>query len=77
MVMVTLEERTSRLEGITEQINERLGNLEHGQASLRQELQTEIHHLRDEMRTQFHWMMGTSLGVGVAILGVMVASLTR
>jgi len=70
-VLTTLEERVSRLEGIIEQISERLANIERaieqGQESL-----------RAEMRSNFHWMMGAIFATWITLIGtVMGVLLTR
>jgi type VI protein secretion system component VasF len=47
-----VEERVSRLEGAIEQINERFGNLERGQDTLKAELRAEMAQLRAELRAE-------------------------
>jgi len=48
-VMASLEERVSRHEGVLEQMNERLGNLEQGQQALRSEMTQGQQAFRSEM----------------------------
>ena len=43
------EERVSRIEGVTEQVSERLGNLEHRQETLRAEMNAGFDAIRAEM----------------------------
>ena len=65
--MTTLEERVSRLEGIIEQISERLGNIErsieHGQESLRAEIRSNFHWTLGAIFTTWLTLIGTVLGV--------------
>ena len=65
--MAAVEAGASRFEGILEQMNERLGNLERGQEDL-----------RGEIRSNFRWMVGLLTGVWVTVLvTVLGALLTR
>ena len=65
--MATIEERVSRLEGVLEQMNERLGNLERGQEAL-----------RAEVRGNFRWTIGLILGMWASVIAaVLGALLTR
>ena len=47
--MATLDERVSRIEGVIDQMNERLGNLEQGQRDLHTELTEGQRSLRTEL----------------------------
>ncbi|OIP26532.1 MAG: hypothetical protein CO103_02780 [Chloroflexi bacterium CG_4_9_14_3_um_filter_45_9] len=71
----TLEERVSRLEGVVEQMNERLGRIEGDIAGLRQEmggLRQEMTELRKslyrELHTNFRWTMGTIIVMWVTVI---------
>ena len=64
------EERLAKVEGILEQVGERLNgvetrlnHLESEISQLRQEMNANNRELRQEMRTQFHWTLGIMLGV--------------
>ncbi len=46
-------ERVSRIEGVTEQVSERLGNLEHGQNTLRADMNAGFDKLRADMNAGF------------------------
>ena len=61
---MALEQRVSRLEGVLEQINERLGALER-----------DVRDLRAEMRGQFRWMVGLMVVQWVTLLGAVVGAL--
>ena len=50
----TPEERLSKLEGVYEQVNERLRDLTQGQANLGAEIRQVEANLRSEMSRQFH-----------------------
>jgi hypothetical protein len=73
-------ERVSRIEGVTEQVSERLGNLEHGQERLRADMNSGFDKLRDEinasnrrqMDLHFRWMMGALLFTLIALLGSVI-----
>lgn len=68
---MTLEERTSRLEGIVEQINERLGSIDAGQGDIRAELRD----LRTELRTKADkWEARLWSGLGGALLAAILAA---
>ena len=73
-------ERVSRIEGVTEQVSERLGNLEHGQNTLRADMNAGFDALREEMNAgfrrqeekmdrYFRWMTGALLFTLIAVLG--------
>ena len=68
-------ERVSRIEGVTEQVSERLGNLEHGQERLRADMNANNRRLEDKMDLHFRWMMGALLVVLVALLGGIISIL--
>ena len=66
-------DRIGRLEGITEQINDRLGSLERRIdsvksdleaqiGSLRSDLESRIDRLEDSHRRDFRWLIGTMIG---------------
>lgn len=70
-----LEERVSRLEGIVEQMNERLGGIESDIgglrqeiASLRQDMNTAITEICHKMHTNFRWTMGTIIAMWLTII---------
>ncbi len=87
--MASLDGRVSRIEGVIEQMNERIGNLEQGQSALHTELveghqalRTELaesqHALRAEMRSNFRWTVGIMLAMWITVIGaVLGALLTR
>ena len=62
--MATLAARVSRIEGVIDQMNERLGNLEQGQRDL-----------RTEMRSNFRWTLGITIGMWVTIMGAVIGTL--
>ena len=68
-------ERVSRIEGVTEQVSERLGNLEHGQERLRADMNTNNRRLEDKMDLHFRWMMGALSVVLAALLGGIISIL--
>lgn len=77
-----IEERVSRLEGVVEQMNERLGKIESDIAglrgemnslrgemsSLRQDMNTSIAELGRELHANFRWTMGTIIVMWVTII---------
>jgi chromosome segregation ATPase len=62
--MPELEERMAKIEGIVEQMNERLNHIETGFSELR----TEMGSLRDEIRSNFRWIVGIILTMWVTII---------
>lgn len=52
-----LEERMAKLEGLVEQMNQRLNHLE-----------AEIAQLRREIQTDFRWLLGIMIGTWVTIM---------
>ena len=84
--MATLAARVSRIEGVIEQMNERLGNLEQGlrdlhseltgeQRSLRTDIAEVQRSLRTEMRSNFRWTMGITIAMWVTIMGAVIGTL--
>ena len=76
-------DRIGRLEGITEQINDRLGSLERRIdsvksdleaqiGSLRSDLESRIDRLEDSHRRDFRWLIGTIIGMWVTTMGLLV-----
>ena len=62
--MASLDERVSRVQGVIERMNERLGNLEQG-----------LHTVQTEMRSNFRWMLGTMLAMWVTVIGTVLGAL--
>ena len=76
-------DRIGRLEGITEQINDRLGSLERRIdsvksdleaqiGSLRSDLESRIDRLEDSHRRDFRWLIGTIIGMWATTMGLLV-----
>ena len=53
-----LEVRVAKLEGLFEQLNERLGNVETDIRDLRQEVSDGFNEVRREMRRMLYWILG-------------------
>jgi hypothetical protein len=62
--MASLEERVSRVEGVIDQMNERLGNLEQGQRTL-----------LSEVRNNFRWTLGITIAMWITIVGAVIGAL--
>ena len=62
--MTSLDGRVSRVEGVIDQMIERLGNLEQGQ-----------HCLYAEMRVNFRWTVGIMLAMWITIIGSVLGAL--
>ncbi len=60
----TLEERLARVEGVLEQMNERLNHLESKVNGLRGELAQ----LRAEFHTDFRWLIGFVVGTWITLM---------
>ena len=87
----TTEERIAHIEGILEQMNERIRNDEVGLHHLREEMKGEfqgvdakfqgvegkIDGLQKEMREQFRWMIGMWLSVILAILATIITIILK
>lgn len=84
--MATLAARVSRIEGVIEQMNERLGNMDQGlrdlhseltgeQRSLRTDIAEVQRSLRTEMRSNFRWTMGITIAMWVTIMGTVIGTL--
>ncbi len=73
--MATLDERVSRIEGVIDQMNERLGNLEHGQRALDDKVTDTERSLRTEMRSNFRWTLGITIAMWVTIMGAIIGTL--
>ena len=79
-------DRIGRLEGIIEQINDRLGSLEgrisslEGRmssleaqiGSLRSDLESRMDRLEDSHRRDFRWLIGTMIGMWATTMGLLV-----
>ena len=76
-------DRIGRLEGITEQINDRLGSLERRIdsvksdleaqiGSLRSDLESRLDRLEDSHRRDFRWLIGTMIGMWATTMGLLV-----
>ena len=76
-------DRIGRLEGITEQINDRLGSLERRIdsvksdleaqiGSLRSDLESRLDRLEDSHRRDFRWLIGTMIGLWATTMGLLV-----
>ena len=62
--MASLEERVSRVEGVIDQMNELLGNLEQGQRTL-----------LTEVRQNFRWTLGITIAMWITIIGAVIGAL--
>ena len=76
-------DRIGRLEGITEQINDRLGSLERRIDSLKSDLEAQIGSLKSDLerridrledshRRDFRWLLGTMIGMWATMMGLLV-----
>ncbi|MDE2733559.1 MAG: hypothetical protein OXI72_04140 [Gemmatimonadota bacterium] len=76
-------DRIGRLEGITEQINDRLGSLERRIDSLKSDLEAQIGSLKSDLerridrledshRRDFRWLLGTMIGMWATTMGLLV-----
>ena len=78
----TLEERVAKVEGILEQMNERLNHLESDISglrgdinglrgdmnSLREDMHGEIARLRADLQTNFRWLIGFVVGTWITLM---------
>ena len=62
--MASLEQRVSPVEGVIDQMNERLGNLEQGQRTL-----------LTEVRQNFRWTLGITIAMWITIIGAVIGAL--
>ena len=53
-----LESRVAKLEGLFEQLNERLGNVEQELKALRSDMDGKFEAARKASRNQFFWLLG-------------------
>lgn len=76
-------DRIGRLEGIIEQINDRLGSLEARMNSLKNDLETRMSRLESNLearmsrlesshRRDFRWLVGTMIGMWVTTMGLLL-----
>ena len=76
-------DRLGRLEGIIEQINDRLGSLERRMSSLEIKLEARINSLKSDLesrmnslesshRRDFRWLIGTMIGMWATMMGLLV-----
>jgi tetrahydromethanopterin S-methyltransferase subunit B len=69
---VQLEERVAKIEGIIEQMNERLNHIETDLGTLREETKSEIRDLRSDLthkiESNFKWTIGLMLTMWVTII---------
>ena len=61
-----------RLEGIIEQINDRLGSLEARMNSLESNLEARMNSLESSHRRDFRWLVGTMIGMWVTTMGLLL-----
>jgi tetrahydromethanopterin S-methyltransferase subunit B len=66
--MGQLEERMARIEGIVEQMNERLNHLETLLGQFRGEVESEIGSLRVELSSQFRWTLGLLITMWITLI---------
>lgn len=76
-------DRIGRLEGIIEQINDRLGSLEHRLESVKihlesslggriNSLESRVSSLESSHRRDFRWLIGTMIGMWVTTMGLLL-----
>ena len=76
-------DRLGRLEGIIEQINDRLGSLERRMSSLEIKLEARINSLKSDLesrmnslesshRRDFRWLIGTMIGMWATMMGLLM-----
>ena len=65
-------DRIGRLEGIIEQINDRLGNLEHRISSVESNLEGRISSLESSHRRDFRWLIGAMIGMWATMMGLLL-----
>ena len=65
-------DRIGRLEGIIEQINDRLGSLEARMTSLESNLEARMSRLESSHRRDFRWLVGTMIGMWVTTMGLLL-----
>jgi archaellum component FlaC len=74
-----VEERVAKIEGIVEQMNERLNHIESDLGTLREEMKAETRDIREklefntrdlrsEIRSSFKWTMGLMLTMWITII---------
>ena len=73
----TMEQRVSRLEGAYEQVNERLGDLAQGLASLRAETNQGLASLRTETNSRFNILLILIGTLWATTVGGFIALFTR
>ena len=76
-------DRVGRLEGITEQINDRLGSLELRLGSVKSDLEAHISSVKSDLesrisslesshRRDFRWLIGTMIGMWATMMGLLL-----
>lgn len=65
-------DRIGRLEGIIEQINDRLGSLEARMSRLESNLEARMSRLESSHRRDFRWLVGTMIGMWVTTMGLLL-----
>ena len=65
-------DRIGRLEGIIEQINDRLGSLEARMNSLESNLEARMNSLESSLQRDFRWLAGTMIGMWVTTMGLLL-----
>ena len=76
-------DRVGRLEGITEQINDRLGSLELRLGSVKSDLEAHISSVKSDLesrisslesshRRDFRWLIGTLIGMWATMMGLLL-----
>lgn len=65
-----LEERTAKVEGILEQMDKRLGQVEIGLTELRKEFKTDFDSLRNDLKSNFQWTIGITITLWVCTMGM-------
>ncbi len=76
-------DRVGRLEGITEQINDRLGSLELRLGSVKSDLEAHINSAKSDLesrisslershRRDFRWLIGTMIGMWATMMGLLL-----
>ena len=80
--MATLEERTARIEGTLEQMNNRLGTLENDLRDLRKEITAsfgdmrgEMQRLHDRITTLTYWLAGLMFASWLTLMGTIIGGL--
>ena len=70
-------DRIGRLEGIIEQINDRLSNLGARMSSLESNLEARMSRLESSHRRDFRWLVGTMIGMWVTTMGLLLTIIIK